>query len=143
MNTQVSCVQVYHSSTSANRLQHELEHRCIKNSTPWDRTPCNPLKLCLLTASCWLLLALFFNPENEGDIFLRNVGRSATDYRPWYPKRLKSSYSPLCAVCRAGYTREVSGQRLGKHVPAATDTNATIEEPCFLCGPCRGVIIKG
>jgi hypothetical protein len=32
-------------------------------------------------------------------------------------------------------TRVVSGQRLGKHVPAATDKNAT-EEQCFLRGPC-------
>jgi hypothetical protein len=41
------------------------------------------------------------------------------------------------------YTRVVSGQRLGKHVPSATDTNATIKELYFLCGPCRGVISKG
>jgi hypothetical protein len=34
-------------------------------------------------------------------------------------------------------------QRLGKHVPAATDTKATIEEPCFLSGSCRDVISKG
>jgi hypothetical protein len=31
-----------------------------------------------------------------------------------------------------GYNRAVSEQRLGKHVPANTDTNATIEELCFL-----------
>jgi hypothetical protein len=64
------------------------------------------------------------------------------------------------------YIRAVSRQRLGRHVPAATDTHATmvqqhkkcvfyvvtqrrgkhisaatnpdtIEELCFLCGPCR------
>jgi hypothetical protein len=40
----------------------------------------------------------------------------------------------------SGYARVVSGQRLGKHVPAATDTNATIEELCFVCGPCRNII---
>jgi hypothetical protein len=72
------------------------------------------------------------------------------------------------------YTRAVSRQRLGKHIPATTDTNATmvwqlrnsvfcgppaavatqrrskhisaamnpdtIEELCFLCSPCQGVI---
>jgi hypothetical protein len=27
----------------------------------------------------------------------------------------------------------VSGQRVDKHVSAATETNATIEELCFLC----------
>jgi hypothetical protein len=37
----------------------------------------------------------------------------------------------------------VSGQRLDKHVPAATDTNAMIEELCFLFGPCSDVISKG
>jgi hypothetical protein len=42
-----------------------------------------------------------------------------------------------------GYTRDVSGQRHGSHVPAATDTNATIEDLCFLCGPCRDVKSKG
>jgi hypothetical protein len=42
-----------------------------------------------------------------------------------------------------GYTSSVSRQRLGKHVPAAKDTIATIEELCFLCGPCRDVISKG
>jgi hypothetical protein len=40
------------------------------------------------------------------------------------------------------YTRSASGQRLGKHVPASTDTKATIEELCFLFGPCRDVISK-
>jgi hypothetical protein len=56
-----------------------------------------------------------------------------------------------------GYTRAVSGQRLGKYVPATTDTKATMvqqrrgkhisaamnpdttEELCFLCDPCRDV----
>jgi hypothetical protein len=41
-----------------------------------------------------------------------------------------------------GYTSTVSGQRLGKHVPAATDMNATIEELCFLWGQCRDFISK-
>jgi hypothetical protein len=42
-----------------------------------------------------------------------------------------------------GYTRAVSGQRLSKHVPAATDTKATTEEFCFPCGPYRDIISKG
>jgi hypothetical protein len=41
-----------------------------------------------------------------------------------------------------GYNRAVSGQRLDKHVPAATDTITTIEELCFLCGPSRDFINK-
>jgi hypothetical protein len=40
-----------------------------------------------------------------------------------------------------GYTGTVSGQRLGKYILTSTDTNATVEELCFLCGPCRDVII--
>jgi hypothetical protein len=42
-----------------------------------------------------------------------------------------------------GYIRAVSGQRLGKHVTAATDTNATREELCFLCSACRGCYKQG
>jgi hypothetical protein len=42
-----------------------------------------------------------------------------------------------------GYTRAVSGKRLDKHFPEATDTNATIEELCFLCSPCRDFMSKG
>jgi hypothetical protein len=43
------------------------------------------------------------------------------------------------------YTRAVSGQRLDKHVPTATDTNATIpvEDLSFLCDPCRDVNKQG
>jgi hypothetical protein len=35
----------------------------------------------------------------------------------------------------------VSEQRLGKHVPAETNTHATVVERCFRCGPHRGVIL--
>jgi hypothetical protein len=42
---------------------------------------------------------------------------------------LVRSYVALAILCNdreiSKYTRAVSGQRLGKHVPAATDTNAT------------------
>jgi NADH:ubiquinone oxidoreductase subunit F (NADH-binding) len=36
----------------------------------------------------------------------------------------------------------VSGQQLGIHVPAAMNTQATSEERCVLCGPCREVITR-
>jgi hypothetical protein len=43
-------------------------------------------------------------------------------------------------------TATVSGQRLGKHVPAATNMHALIElllkTACFLRGPCRDVITR-
>jgi hypothetical protein len=41
-----------------------------------------------------------------------------------------------------GYIRAISGQQLGKHVPAATDMNSTTEELRFLCGLCPDVISK-
>jgi hypothetical protein len=37
------------------------------------------------------LLGIFFDPENGGDIFLRNFGGLSTDYEALYPKRQKSS----------------------------------------------------
>jgi hypothetical protein len=42
-----------------------------------------------------------------------------------------------------GYTMVIAGQRLGKHVPATTDTNATVEEQCYQCGPRRKFISNG
>jgi hypothetical protein len=45
-----------------------------------------------------------------------------------------------------GYTRAVSGQRLGKYFPAfkhERDDGTKIEELCFLCGLCLDVISKG
>jgi uncharacterized CHY-type Zn-finger protein len=36
----------------------------------------------------------------------------------------------------------ISGQQLSKHIPAATNLHATIEERCFLCGPCQEVVTR-
>jgi hypothetical protein len=44
-----------------------------------------------------------------------------------------------------GYTGAVSRQRLGKHVPAETNTHATIEELLetkVFVGPCRDVMTE-
>jgi hypothetical protein len=38
---------------------------------------------CLLAG----LLNLFFDPEDGGDTFLRNVGCNSTDYTASYPRR--------------------------------------------------------
>jgi hypothetical protein len=38
---------------------------------------------------------LFFDPEDGGDTFLRNVGYNSTDYMASYPRRRYSSKPPL------------------------------------------------
>jgi hypothetical protein len=40
----------------------------MKSTVFWDMTPCSPLKLSDI------LFGLFFDPEDRGDMFLRNVG---------------------------------------------------------------------
>jgi hypothetical protein len=44
----------------------------------WDITPCSPLKVNkALLATCFhagFFFRLFFDPEDEGDMFLENVG---------------------------------------------------------------------
>jgi hypothetical protein len=90
----------------------------IKSTIFWDITPCSPLRVnrrfggtyrlhlqCRKTSRAWnqsesrwqaelcfhagFLLGLFFDPEDRGDMFLRNVGWLSTDYtalyhRIWY-----------------------------------------------------------
>jgi hypothetical protein len=43
---------------------------------------------CLLAGSCW---NYFFDPEDGGDMFLRNVGCKSTDYTTSHPRRWYSS----------------------------------------------------
>jgi hypothetical protein len=55
------------------------EHRVSllkKSSTFWDITPCGPLKV---NSACYMfhagfLLGLFVDPEDGGDMFVRNFG---------------------------------------------------------------------
>jgi hypothetical protein len=76
-------------------------------------------------------------------------------YRPIAKRRLCKRW-PLLCIARNIHTRSnrrtvfsvvrsaaVSGQQLGKHVPATKDTNSTTEVRRFLCGPCRAVISIG
>jgi hypothetical protein len=46
------------------------------------------LATCLLAGSCW---NVFFDPEDGGDTFLRNVGCISTDYMASHPTRRYSS----------------------------------------------------
>jgi hypothetical protein len=51
-----------------------------------------------LLATCLhagFLRVLFFDPEDVGEIFLQNVGWLSTDYTALYPRRQKSSWTPL------------------------------------------------
>jgi hypothetical protein len=74
----------------------------------------------------------------------KNWGDTARwSHKPHNPKKLREGTEKdvqtqkHTVACTA-----VSGQRLCKHVPAAKDTNATMEERCFLCGPCSDVISR-
>jgi hypothetical protein len=95
----------------------------MKSSSFWDITPCSPLKVnrrfggtcCLhlqgrrikarkryeavskyrtaeIAISFWFL-GLFFDPEDGGDMYLRNVGPLSADYIALYPRRQNSSGS--------------------------------------------------
>jgi hypothetical protein len=72
----------------------------------WNVTPCRPLKvnrrrlhLQGRTASylphAGFCLGLFFEPENRGDIFFRNVCWHSTEYTSLYSRGGSSSYPPL------------------------------------------------
>jgi hypothetical protein len=84
----------------------------------WDMTPCSALsgtrriggtyrlhlQACHLLARCFA--ELFYNPEDGGDTFLRNVGYHSTHYTASYPRRRYSSFllaqlifSTLEAIC--------------------------------------------
>jgi hypothetical protein len=68
----------------------------MKSSVFWDITPCSPVKLnkrllpcCLLHAS--FSLGLLSDPDDGGDMFLRNVGWLSPHYTALYPRRQNSS----------------------------------------------------
>jgi hypothetical protein len=61
----------------------------MKSSAFWDITPCS---LSKVKRRCHLLLAgfllgFFFDPEEEGDVLLRNIGYISTDHTALYPRR--------------------------------------------------------
>jgi hypothetical protein len=82
----------------------------MKSIIFWDMMPCSPssfnrcfggtyrlhlhsihyilLATCLLAGFCW---TYFFDPEDWGDMFLRNVSWNSTDYMASYPRRWYSS----------------------------------------------------
>jgi hypothetical protein len=63
----------------------------MKSPIFWDITPFSPLKVnqrfggtCYLSHTSFLL-GLFLNPEDGGDMFLRNFERLSADYTALYP----------------------------------------------------------
>jgi hypothetical protein len=72
----------------------------MKSSTLWYITPCSPVnvnqrqprkqynvELCLLSASCWFLAWITLQPEDGGDMFLRNVAWLSPDYTALYLRK--------------------------------------------------------
>jgi hypothetical protein len=51
----------------------------MKSSLLWNAMPCSLSKLCLL--------ALFYDPEDGGDMFFRDVDWLSTDYTELCPRR--------------------------------------------------------
>jgi hypothetical protein len=76
------------------------------------------------------LLSLYFDPEDGGDMFLRNVGCLSTDYTALYPRRWCSSYNEVHASAwliirtRTRSSEILSGQK-------RTLANETETEPNF------------
>jgi hypothetical protein len=76
----------------------------FKSYVFWDTAPCSPLKVKRrfggtyrhhlhgrIISQARKQLGLFFDPEDGGNIFLRNVGRLATDYTALYARREQTS----------------------------------------------------
>jgi hypothetical protein len=73
----------------------------MKSTIFWHITPSSPKKATDFSeehiATCFhagFLLGLFFDTENGGEMFLRNVGCLSTDYMALYPRKWYSSLEP-------------------------------------------------
>jgi hypothetical protein len=65
-----------------------MTHITVKSIFFWDMKPCKAL-----LARCFA--ELFYDPEDKGDTFLRNVWYNSTHYTASYPRRRYSSKPPL------------------------------------------------
>jgi hypothetical protein len=71
--------------------------------TPWDATDVSEehiasiFRVCLPPAYLLVLAEIFLDPEDGGDMFLRNVGCISTDYTASHSRRW---YSPFITYVR-------------------------------------------
>jgi hypothetical protein len=83
----------------------------MKSAIFWDVTPCRPLKVNRRLATrfhAFFLLALFLDPEDLGDIFLRNVACLSTDYTVYISEdgTLQFFCCCMCISCRGNVSTE-------------------------------------
>jgi hypothetical protein len=76
-------------------------------------------RACLLRTSFWFLTWLTFNPEDGGDMFLRNVEWLSADYTALYPRSQNYSYYKVGCIKSVSkdFLREF---RRGKHCSLLT-----------------------
>jgi hypothetical protein len=118
----------------------------------WDMTPCSPLKINRhfgrtyrlhlqyrrirlgrnqsLLATCFhscLLLVLFFDIEDGGDMFFLNVGWFSTDYTASYPRSITLRIAGVEAVIR---TKNLSNTSLERYYQSDRWEEMTEVETC-------------
>jgi hypothetical protein len=86
-NRNISVANIsFENVTNLKYFGTSVTNQNLKNIIFWDITPCSPLSfnrrfgetyrlhLQGRIIACWFLLNFFFDPEDGGDMFLRNVG---------------------------------------------------------------------
>jgi hypothetical protein len=68
------------------------------------------------------------------------LGNGSVNTFPQQRIRTEKCYSNRGTVFSVVRAADLATQRHGKHISEATIPDTTIEELCFLCGPCRDVI---